>query len=121
MQITFGDLIGKIFQIYLDDLIIYSRNQQDHFDHLRKVFLHCKKFGMSLNPTQSIFGVTQGKIIGHIVSDSRISIDRERVITIQDLQAPSSKKKFNLLWEKSILLEYLFPILLEWLNQFIIC
>jgi len=30
MQIAFDDLIGKIIQIYLDDLTIYSRNQQDH-------------------------------------------------------------------------------------------
>jgi hypothetical protein len=95
MQIAFDDLISKIIQIYLDDLTVYSRNRQDHFDHLRKVFLRCRKFGMSLNPTKSIFGVTQGKLLGHIVSDSGISIDPERVITIQNLQAPSSKKEIQ--------------------------
>jgi hypothetical protein len=39
MKIAFDDIIGKIIQIYLDDLTVYSKNRQDHFDHLRKVFL----------------------------------------------------------------------------------
>jgi hypothetical protein len=50
---------------------------------------------MSLNPTKSIFGVTQGKIIGHIVSNSRIGIDPKRVTTIQNLQAPTLKKEIQ--------------------------
>jgi hypothetical protein len=95
MQIAFDDLISKIIQIYLDDLTVYSKNQQDHFDHLKKVFLHCRKFGMSLNPSKSIFGVTQGKLLGHIVSDSGINIDPERVTAILNLQAPTSKKEIQ--------------------------
>jgi hypothetical protein len=69
MQLSFNDLIGKIIQVYLDDLTVYSKTRSDHFDHLRKVFMQCRKFGISLNPSKSIFCVTQGKILGHIVSD----------------------------------------------------
>jgi hypothetical protein len=95
MQIDFDDLISKIIQIYLDDLTIYFRNQQYHFDHLRKVFLCCRKIGMSLNPTKSFFGVIECKIVGHIIFDSGINIDLERVIAKQNLQAPSSKKEIQ--------------------------
>jgi len=35
MQIAFDNLIGKIIQIYLDDLTVYSKNQSDHFAHLK--------------------------------------------------------------------------------------
>jgi hypothetical protein len=92
MQIDFDDLIGKIIQVYLDDLTVYSKNRSDHFGHLRKVFLRCRKFGMSLNPSKSIFRVTQGKLLGHIVSDCGISIDPERVVVIINLPAPTSKQ-----------------------------
>jgi hypothetical protein len=95
MQIAFDDLIGKIIQIYLDDLTVYSKTRSDHFDHLKKVFLRCRKFGISLNPSKSIFGVTQGKLLGHIVSDSGINIDPERVTTILNLPAPTSKKEIQ--------------------------
>jgi hypothetical protein len=50
---------------------------------------------MSLNPTKSVFGVTTGKLLCHIVSDSGINIDPETVIEIQNIQAPSSKKEIK--------------------------
>jgi hypothetical protein len=42
-----------------------------------------------------VFGVTQGKLLGHIVSNSGISIDPERVIAIQNLSTPTSKKEIQ--------------------------
>jgi hypothetical protein len=95
MQIAFDDLIGNIIQVYLDDLTVYSKNRSDHFDHLKQVFLRCRKFGMSLNPKKFVFGVTQGKLLGHIVSNSGINIDPERVTTILNLPAPTSKKEIQ--------------------------
>jgi len=67
MQIAFDDLIGKIMHIYLDDLTMYSKNQSDHFGHLKKVLMRCRKFGISLNLSKSIFDVIEGKLLGHIV------------------------------------------------------
>jgi hypothetical protein len=93
MQIDFDNLIGKIIQVYLDDLTVYSKNRLDHFGHLRKVLMHCRKFGISLNPSKSIFDVTKGKLLGHIVSDSGIRIDPERIVSILNLHAPTSKKE----------------------------
>jgi hypothetical protein len=92
MQIDFDDLIRKIIQIFLDDLNVYSKNRSNHFGHLRKVLMQCKKFIISLNPYKSIFGVTKGNILGYIVYDSRISIDPERIDAILNLYAPTSKK-----------------------------
>ena len=55
--------------------------------------MRCRKFGISLNPSKSIFGVTRGKLLGHIVSDSGINIDPERITAILNLPAPTSKKE----------------------------
>jgi hypothetical protein len=93
MQIDFDDMIGKIIQVYLDDLIVYSKNRLDHFGHLRNVLMRCRKFDISLNPSKYIFGITKGKLLGHIVSDSGISIDPERIPAILNLPAPTSKKE----------------------------
>jgi hypothetical protein len=70
MQLDFDDLTGKKIQVYFYDLTIYSKTLSDHFSHLQKDFMRCRKFDISLNHLKSIFSVTQGKILGHIVSNS---------------------------------------------------
>ena len=47
---------------------------------------------MSLNPSKSIFGVTQGKLLGHIVFECGIGIDPERFVAMINLPAPTSKQ-----------------------------
>ena len=72
MDQTFSDLIGKIIAIYQDDLTVFSKERGDHVKHLRKTFDRCRKFGISLNPKKSTFGIDEGKLLGHIVSKDGI-------------------------------------------------
>jgi hypothetical protein len=55
--------------------------------------MRCRKFIISLNPYNSISDVTKGKILGHIVSNSGIIIDRERIVVILNLPTPTYKKE----------------------------
>ena len=80
---AFKELIGKVFEIYQDDLTIFSKERSDHISHLWQVFIRCRKYGISLNPTKSIFGVDQGKLLGHIISKDGVKIDSERVEAIK--------------------------------------
>ena len=57
--------------------------------------MQCRKFGISLNPSKSIFYITKGKLLGHIVSDSGIRIDPERIVAILNLPTPTSKKEIH--------------------------
>ena len=55
MDITLSEEKDKFVVIYLDDIIVFSRSDEDHIRHLEKVFQKCKMFGVSLNPKKSIF------------------------------------------------------------------
>jgi hypothetical protein len=55
---------------------------------------------MSLNPLKYIFGVSSGKLLGHVVFDYGISIDPERVKAIQNLIVFSLKKGIQSFMEK---------------------
>jgi hypothetical protein len=57
--------------------------------------MHCRKFGISLNPSKYIFYVMKGKFLFHIVSDSGISIDPERITSSLNLLASTSKKEIQ--------------------------
>ena len=67
MDIAFVGLKDKFVLIYLDYLIIYSNSHEEHLQHLRRVFLKCRQFGMSMNPKKSHFSLREGKILSHIV------------------------------------------------------
>jgi len=50
-----------------------------------KVFGRCRKFGISLNPKNSLFAVKEGKILGHIISREGVVIDPKQVSAIESL------------------------------------
>eukprot|EP00253_Pinus_taeda_P002880 PITA_02880 len=50
MDIAFAREIHEFLVIYLDDLTAFSKSDQEHLEHLRQVFLICRKYGISLNP-----------------------------------------------------------------------
>lgn len=86
MDIAFTKEIHDFLVVYLDDLTAFSKSDQEHLEHLRQVFTICRKYGISLNPKKSLFGLEEGKILGHIISKDGIRIDPDRIQAI--LQVP---------------------------------
>ena len=71
---------------------MYSRYDREHIRHLEKVFLKCKKYGISFNPRKSNFSLEEGKLLGHIISKDGIKIDPERIKEILMVEEPMRKK-----------------------------
>jgi len=92
MDIAFVGEKDKFVLIYLDDIIVYSSSHQNYLQHLKKVFLKCRRFGILVNPQKSQFSLNEGKLLGHIVYATGIQIDPERAKAIQALTVPRSKK-----------------------------
>eukprot|EP00253_Pinus_taeda_P007123 PITA_07123 len=92
MDITFLGEKDKFVLVYLDDITVYSNRHQDHLQHLKKVFLKCRRFGISMNPKKSQFALEKGKLLGYIVSTVGVKYDPERVKAIQALSVPRTKK-----------------------------
>jgi hypothetical protein len=59
--------------------------------HLRQVFERCQKYGISLNPSKSILGVDEGKLLGHIITKDGVKMDPEMVQVIQQVPLPTKK------------------------------
>lgn len=82
MDYAFKGLIGKFIEIYQDDLTVFSKDGISQINHLRQVFDRCREYRISLNLAKSVFGVTEGKLLGHIISKDGIKIDLERIEAI---------------------------------------
>jgi len=93
MDIAFIGEKDQFVVLYLDDIKVFSRSDKEHCCHLKKVFLKCRRFGLSLNPKKYLFSMKEGKLLGHIVSSEGVKIDPSRVEAIQTLSLPRSKKE----------------------------
>ena len=104
---------NKFVLIYLDDITIFSNSHKDHLQHLRKVFLKCGRFGISMNPKKSQFSLEKGKLLGHIVSAEGVKIDLERVQEIQTLSIRRSKRDIQYFLGKINFVRMFIPKLVE--------
>jgi hypothetical protein len=75
MDVAFRGLINKCVVVYLDSVSVYSKNIEEHIQHLTQIFERCRKYSISLNPKKTIFDVEEGKLLGHIISQTVIHID----------------------------------------------
>jgi len=81
--------------VYLDDITIYSKKRNNHLHDLEQTFESCKKIGISLNPKKSLFSLSEGKLLGFIVSKEGICIVPERIKTISEIPLPQNKKSMQ--------------------------
>ena len=92
MDIAFCGLIGRSALVYLDDITIFSKKREEHTFHRKQNFERCRKYGISLNPKKCVFVVREGNLLGHVVSKKGISIDLERIKSIEQIPLPHNKK-----------------------------
>ena len=68
VNVMFKDLIRKIMEVYVDDMLVKSRATRDYIDHLGQMFSILRKYQMKLNPLKCAFGVRLGKFLGFMVN-----------------------------------------------------
>ena len=66
------DLIGKMMEVYVDDMLVKSKVAGDHMGHLGKMFAILRKYQMNLNPLKYVFGVRLGKFLSFMVNQRGI-------------------------------------------------
>ena len=72
MDIAFAKEVHDFIVIYLDVITVFSKSDNQHLDHLKQVFIKCRKYQIFLNPKKSLFGLEEGKLLGHIISEDGI-------------------------------------------------
>jgi hypothetical protein len=72
--------------------MVFSKERSDHIIHLKQILDKCHKYIVFLNPKKSILCVTEGKLLGFVVSKDGMMIDPERVEVIANLPPPHNKK-----------------------------
>ena len=64
----FSKQIGRNMEVYVDDMLVKSREELAHLDDLKETFATFRQYQMKLNPSKCAFGVASGKFLGFMVS-----------------------------------------------------
>ncbi|KAI5406024.1 hypothetical protein KIW84_052688 [Lathyrus oleraceus] len=74
-------------------MIAKSIDEEEHVEHLLKLFQRLRKYKLRLNPNKCSFGVCSGKLLGFIISEKGIKVDPTKVKVIQEMPAPKTEKQ----------------------------
>jgi hypothetical protein len=91
MNYIFKDYIGKFVAIYLDDILIYSKTQEEHLEHLKLVLAKVQEYGLSLKTNKCHFFKQQVKFLGFIVTKEGIKPNPEKVQAVKDWPVPQTQ------------------------------
>ena len=90
MESCLGELHLDWCIIYLDDIIIFSKDPDDHITRLEGVFKKLAKAGLKLKPSKCEFFCSSLKYLGHIVSKEGIATDPRKIEAIHNWPRPKT-------------------------------
>ena len=93
---AFMDLIHWVFQpysdrfvvVFVDDILIYSKSEEEHEDHLRIVLQALRDHQLYAKFRKCEFWLMEARFLGHVVSASSVSVDPEKVEAVMGWERP---------------------------------
>ena len=89
----FNKQINRNMEVYVDDMLVKSKEELAHLDDLRETFATLKQYQMKLNPGKCVFGMVSGKFLGFMVSQRGIEANPKKVQAIINMASPKTVKK----------------------------
>ena len=74
---------------YIDDIIIWSRNLEEHLEHLKEVFRRLREAGLKVHPGKCVFGANGIDFLGHHISANRLEPQQDKLAAVRDLPSPT--------------------------------
>jgi hypothetical protein len=93
MNYIFHELISKIVEIYIDDVVVKSRNYKEHLADLRKMLECTRKHGLKMNPNKCAFGVSAGQFLGFLIHERGIKVGQKLISTIDSIKSANKTRK----------------------------
>ncbi|GJV73784.1 putative reverse transcriptase domain-containing protein [Tanacetum coccineum] len=93
---VFMDLMNKVYRPYLykfvivfiDDILIYSKTQEEHVEHLRLVLKLLKKEKLYAKFSKCEFWLREVQFIGHVINGNGIHVDPSKIEVVKNWKAP---------------------------------
>jgi hypothetical protein len=90
MQLLFKDQLDDFVIVFLDDILIFSKNYADHVKHVEKVLSILKENKLYAKESKCEFFKERVSFLGHVISADGVSMDESKVSAIKDWPVPAS-------------------------------
>ncbi|UYV66459.1 hypothetical protein LAZ67_4001746 [Cordylochernes scorpioides] len=81
--------------VYIDDVLIASKNENDHIQHLHTIFKILSDHGLTVNISKSVFGKPSLEFLGHIIDNKGIKPLPEKIRIVKDFPQPNSTRQLQ--------------------------
>jgi hypothetical protein len=85
MRRVFGELIGRIIEAYVDDIVVKSKKTGDLVPDLTEVFTKLLQHGVKLNPEKCVFRVPRDVLLGFVMLERSIEDNPDKISAIMDM------------------------------------
>ena len=92
MNKTFGDLVRNIVEVYVDDIVVKTKEGSTLSDDLTLVFDRLRTTRTKLNPEKCVFGVSARNLLGFLVSQRGIEANPAKIKAIEAMRPPARIK-----------------------------
>ena len=78
---------------YLDDIIVFSKSEEEHLQHLEEIFTRLRNFGLKMKREKCSFFKKHIQYLGHLVSKKGFKLLPEKLESIRKMPAPQTAKE----------------------------
>lgn len=89
------DYIGKICYVYIDDIVIFSKSEKEHYDHIRDIFKTLQAANLKVQLDKCNFLKTEVEFLGFIISADGIKTNKGKIQAILDFPLPKTIKELR--------------------------
>ncbi|KAI2644548.1 Transposon Tf2-6 polyprotein [Labeo rohita] len=95
MNKVFREFLHQFVVVYIDDILIYSRNLAEHRHHVAQVLLKLRQHHLYLKAEKCEFHQNTIQFLGYVIGPDGISMDTNKVAAIWDWPQPTSVKELQ--------------------------
>uniref|UniRef100_A0A2N9J3R3 Uncharacterized protein n=1 Tax=Fagus sylvatica TaxID=28930 RepID=A0A2N9J3R3_FAGSY len=93
MNKMFHHQIGRNVEVYVDDMLVKTKDEVNHMEDLKETFETLRRYRMKLNPSKCVFGVSSGKFLGFMVSQRGIEANPDKIKAVLEMTPPRTTKE----------------------------